>query len=62
MSEEATDRDLLDQTLYLASKIYDIDDYPIPLDLCSACAIGGYKCVQERIDEGIDINARNKGK
>lgn len=59
MSDEAND--MLDQTLYFASKIYDSDEEPIPLDLHSACAIGNYKCVQERIDEGVDLNARNKG-
>jgi ankyrin repeat protein len=59
MAEETGD--LLDQTLYLASRIYDSGDSPIPLDLHSACAIGNYKCVQERIDEGVDLNARNKG-
>lgn len=61
MGEEASDRDLLDQTTYLARTIYDSDDHPIPLDVHSACAIGNYKCVQERIDEGVDLNARNKG-
>lgn len=55
--------DLLDQTLYLASKIYDCGDGdpPIPLDMHSACAIGNYKCVQEGMDGGVDLNTRNKG-
>lgn len=59
MSEESSD--MFDQTIYFAGRIYDSDDSPIPLDLHSACAIGNYKCVQERIDEGVDLNARNKG-
>lgn len=53
--------DMLDQTAYFGGSIYESDDSPIPLDLHSACAIGNYKCVQERIDEGVDLNARNKG-
>lgn len=62
MCEEAvSERDLLDQTLYLAAKIYDSAVTPIPLDIHSACAIGNYKCVQERIDEKVDVNGRNKG-
>lgn len=61
MSDEGMDRDMLDQTAYLAGTIYDSNDHPIPLDVHSACAIGNYKCVQERIDEGVDLNARNKG-
>lgn len=61
MGDEVGDRDLLDQTLYLASRIYHSDESPIPLDVHSACSIGNYKCVQERIDEGVDLNGRNKG-
>ena len=61
MSDEPSERDLLDQTLYLAGKIYHSDESPIPLDIHSACAIGNYKCVQERMDEGVDLNGRNKG-
>ena len=61
MSDEVSDRDLLDQTLYFASRIYECNDTPIPLDLHSACAIGDYKCVQDSIADGADINARNKG-
>ena len=59
MSEEI---DLLDQTLYLASRIYHSDDSPIPLDIHSACAIGNYNTVRNCIDQGIDFNRRNKGK
>ncbi len=59
MSEESFD---LDQTLYLASRIYHSDDSPIPLDIHSACAIGNYKSVRDWIDEGIDFNQRNKGR
>ena len=56
------DRDMLDQTVYLASRIYDSAESPIPLDAHSACAIGNYKCVQERLDEkGADLGVRNKG-
>ena len=58
----AAERDLLDQTQYLASKIYDDPGAaPIPLDLFSACAIGNYECVQDAINSGQDINSRNKG-
>ena len=54
--------DLLDQTQYLVSKIYDDPGAePTPLDLFSACAIGNYECVQDAINSGQDINARNKG-
>lgn len=56
------ERDLLDQTQYLASRIYDDPGTkPIPLDLFSACAIGNYECVQDAINSGQDINSRNKG-
>ena len=59
----AAEIDLLDQTQYLASKIYDDPGAtPIPLDLFSACAIGNYECVQDAINSGLDINARNRGK
>ena len=56
------DRSLLDQTLYLASRIYD-DSHapPISLDLHSACAIGSYQSVKDAIESGIDFNTRNKG-
>ena len=56
------DRSLLDQTLYLASRIYD-DPHaqPIPLDLHSACAIGSYQSVKDAIESGVDFNTRNKG-
>lgn len=54
--------DLLDQTLYLASRIYDDPETPpISLDLFSACAIGNYGCVQEAINSGQNINTRNRG-
>lgn len=60
--EENEDRSLLDQTLYLARRIYD-DPHtpPISLDIHSACAIGSYECVKETIESGISFNARNKG-
>ena len=56
------DRSLLDQTLYLASRIYD-DPHtaPIPLDIHSACAIGSYESVKVAVASGVDFNARNKG-
>lgn len=57
----AAERELLDQTQYLASKIYDDPgSVPISLDLFSACAIGNYGCVQDAISSGEDLNARNK--
>ena len=57
------ERDLLDQSQYLASRIYDDPgSEPISLDIFSACAIGNYDCVQDAINSGQDINTRNKGK
>jgi len=65
MSERAPhedDRSLLDQTLYLASRIYDDPNTPaIPIDLHSACAIGSYQSVKDAIVSGTDFNSRNKG-
>ena len=56
------ERDLLDQSQYLASRIYDDPgSEPIALDLFSACAIGNYECVMDAINSGQDINARTKG-
>ena len=55
--------DGLDQTQYLVrSRLYDDPATPPePLDLHSAAAIGNYECVQEAINSGQDIDARNKG-
>lgn len=62
MSDAPTEADLLDQTLYIAGKIYDDPGIvPVPLDLHSACAIGSYDCVYDAIAAGKNINIRNKG-
>lgn len=61
-SPQEVDYNLLDQTLYLASRIYDDPHVPpISLDLHSACAIGSYQSVKDAIESGVDFNARNKG-
>ncbi len=62
MSESSADYySLLDQTLYLASRVYDDPNTPpTPLDMHSACAIGSYQSVKDAIDGGADYNARNK--
>ena len=53
MSDAPTEADLLDQTLYIAGKIYDDPGIvPVPLDLHSACAIGSYDCVYDAIAAG----------
>ena len=58
----SSDRDLLDQTVYLARRIYDDPQIPpVSLDLHSACAIGNYDCVQDAINSDKNLNARNKG-
>lgn len=62
MSDAPIEADLLDQTLYIAGKIYDDPGTtPIPLDLHSACAIGSYDSVYDAIAAGRNINVRNKG-
>ena len=62
MSDAPIEADLLDQTLYIAGKIYDDPGTtPIPLDLHSACAIGSYDSVYDAISSGRNINVRNKG-
>lgn len=62
MSDAPIEADLLDQTLYIAGKIYDDPGTtPIPLDLHSACAIGSYDSVYDAIAAGKNINIRNKG-
>lgn len=58
MAEEATDGELLD---LVASQLYDSGDDPIPLDVHSACAVGNYKCVQEWIDAGAELDVKNRG-
>ena len=61
MSDAPREVDLLEQTLYLARKIFDDPNAPpSPLDLHSACAIGSYDCVYDAITAGRDINRRNK--
>lgn len=58
MTEEATDGELLD---LVASQLYDSGGDRVPLDMHSACAVGNYKCVQEWIDAGVDLDAKNRG-
>ncbi len=62
MTSHEEDGSLLDQTLYLMSRVYDDPNTPpTPLDIHSACAIGSYQSVQDSIQQGTDFNARNKG-